>query len=151
MKCNEAIEHFLKLDRYEKPAVKVRIHIFLCKDCRRETRLVAESLIALQTGSSFKLESGISNNIMEAIGAEQCPQRRDVSSFKWLFVWVLILASIIAVPYNKQLGFLRMHFGVNFELPFVIVMGLAITLYSVIYIATHVEEIKNSVSFYDKK
>ena len=146
MQCNEVMTNYLKTDSYKNLSLRVRFHIYFCPDCKKETRLMTKNLDLIKNTPPFIMKSSVVDEVMKAIGDNQIQQEsRTVSNFKWLLAWAIILASIFMIPFNRQLAWLRESFGGYFELPLVIVLGLAITLYSVIYIATHLEKIKDKV------
>ena len=97
------------------------------------------------------MEIDISNSIMEKISELHIIHEQNVSSVKWLTVGSIILASIFLLPFSESLSWLRIHFAGNLEIPLSIVLGLVISIYAIIYIATHLDELKHLMHYHEKK
>ncbi len=149
MKCENAVNNYLEMDHYKNLSFRTKFHIRFCPQCEKELRLLAKNLKAIQKTTPFILQSSLSSHIMNSIAVTHSQQEQQgVSNFKWLFVGLLLLAGIFLIPFNEQLHLLRLYFGASFEVPLVIVFGLAVTLYPVIYIGTHLDKIKDRIHFY---
>ena len=89
--------------------------------------------------------------IMNSIYANAHIFRKNISSTKWISVGSLIFLSIIGITFSDSIIWLRSHFGVSFEVPLSIVMGLAITIYVCLYIGTHIEETRKFIGHFTGK
>lgn len=89
--------------------------------------------------------------IMHSIYSSPVVYRKNVSSAKWLTVGSVIFLSMLAITFSDSFVWLKYHFQEHLEIPFNIVMGLAITIYIAFYIGSHMDETKKLFHFFDKR
>jgi hypothetical protein len=72
------------------------------------------------------------------------PPRQDFALRDWLLPGAIIVVSMFLVPVvGKDLGFLESLFGPSYALSMSLVLGIAFTAYSALFIATHVAELQS--------
>lgn len=145
MKCEKVMDHYCRLDVDERLPLRVRIHMLFCPACRHEVQYMEEKLVNFEGTFPFSMEHDASDAIMQMVRMSPVQYRREVSSFKWLFSGFIIFASIMLLPFSKSLSWLNDYFGRQLMLPLHIVMGIAITIYAVLYVGTHLEQLKASI------
>ncbi|MCP4138613.1 MAG: hypothetical protein GY754_47090 [bacterium] len=144
MKCNKAIERFLELDNYTALPFSIRLHTTFCPKCENEIFSLQEKFNSLHNAVPFKPEFDITNSVMSEIALLETSYEHNVSNLKWFSVGAIILGSIFLIPFSNNLSWLRVYFGANLEIPLSIVMGLAISVYAVLFIGSHLEELKKT-------
>ena len=138
MKCDKAIETYLKLDNGKSLPVTLRVHLFRCSTCKKFTNTYKDFLLQLRKDKYFETNIDFSDEIMNKIQSLNIPEpQTKVSDFKWIIAGLFIIAGFIAIPFSKYFQTLIEHFGADFELPLSIVMGCAVTIYLIIFVMTH--------------
>jgi predicted anti-sigma-YlaC factor YlaD len=151
MKCNKAMEIFLDQERASSLSPKLRVHLFFCPSCRNEVLRLKEAYVKLSGSSLFRMEESQASVIMKIIKNSRVSREHTVSSKKWLMTGAVIIFSIFLIPFNDSIRWLRNMYGIDFELPFVIILGLVVTIYPVLFTATHMDEIKELIKIIDRK
>jgi len=142
MNCDKIIEKFMKLDNQTGIPLSIKIHILFCSKCRNEIFSLREAFNTVKGFMPFEIKKDLSNDIMDIINKLEIDYEYNISNIKWLTPGIIILLSIFLIPFNNYLGWLRMHFGGNIEIPLAIVMGLIISVYAAIFTGTHMEGMK---------
>jgi hypothetical protein len=71
------------------------------------------------------------------------PPRQDFALRDWLFPAAVIVASMFILPLlGKDIGFLEALLGTGYQLSLALVLGIAFTAYSALFIATHLAELQ---------
>ncbi len=151
MKCEKAIELFIDRERASSLSPGLRIHLIFCPSCRKEITRLRAAFNRLIDSPFYRMEGSRADNIMRVIKTSRVSREHTVSSKQWIFAGFVILFSIFLIPFNDSIIWLRSRFGIDFELPFVLIMGLAVTIYSVLFTLTHMDEIKELIKTIDRK
>ena len=64
---------------------------------------------------------------------------RRVSMSRWLLVGVLMAAGFVVIPFSMIGEWTRSVYGLAFSLPFYLVSGLAVTVYSGLFIGSNID------------
>jgi hypothetical protein len=142
MKCSRIVEHFLELEDNLSIPLSIRLHILFCRECRGEIFVMRDTFKSFRNTAPFEMTGDISDFVMYRIKGFEKNFSNTISSFKWLMVGSVILASIFLIPFSNSLLWLKVHFGRDLLIPLNIVMGLAISIYSVFVIGAHIDELK---------
>lgn len=151
MKCEKMIEYYLKQEQSDYLPLIVRWHMLFCPGCRSEVRKIRNVVKEAGTTSLYKIPVDMSDLIMNEILMSNVQYDKDVSSLRWFFAGLLIFLSIFLVSYSDSLIWLKGHLGSGLEIPLNLVLGIAITVYAVFYIGTHLEQAKKLVDFINSK
>ncbi len=151
MKCEKAREIFIDRERASSLSPRLRIHLFFCRSCRDEIFRLRELFTELSGSSLYRMEESRADDIMRVLKNSRVSREHTVSSKQWIFTGAVIIASIFLIPFNDSIKWLSKMYGINFELPFIIIMGLIVTIYPVLFTATHMDEIKELIKAIDRK
>ncbi len=142
MKCSRIIDHFLELEDTLSIPFSLRLHILFCRECRGEIFVLRDIFKSFRNTAPFEMTGNISDFVMYRIKGSEINIDNTISSFRWLIVGSVILASMFLVPFSNSLLWLKVHFGRDLLIPLNIVMGLVISIYSVFVIGAHIDELK---------
>jgi len=104
--------------------------------------------------SSFGMNVDLSDKIMRVVSALpefSVNKTSQVSNFKWIMVGFIVFFSIPLLPFSDTFEWAKNFFGANLEVPVAILLGLWTTIYSLIYVGTHLENLKKNTDFYVSK
>ncbi len=147
MKCERFMEQYLKLDNDEQPSLMMKLHLLRCVSCRKEVGLLRLAGEDMMKFSSSVMGRDMSGEILAHILRTQESYSRHIALYNWIVVGVIIFASIFLVTLSDSLTWLKTQFGGNLEVPFFIVMGIVVTLYTSILIGTHLDEFSRWVRY----
>ncbi|MDR2601499.1 MAG: hypothetical protein LBC53_03485 [Spirochaetaceae bacterium] len=118
-------------------------HIFVCKTCAEKRRrfLLVEHIF--ETGFFQQPRFSREDAVMQAVFAKDAEAVKKtpeyVSVTAWIFAGVLIVASLLSVYFNGDFEFMAASGGFHFLTAIAITIGAVITVYSAIFIATHLD------------
>ncbi|MBN1533633.1 MAG: hypothetical protein JXA20_13270 [Spirochaetes bacterium] len=150
MKCDDAILRFMELDNRETLPLRVRFHMLRCRHCRQEIRSLRRILDEQLGASPFMLERDLSAPLQSYLRQSEVSYHREISYVKWLSVGVVILSGRILVTFSDTLAWLQDRFGSSLDIPLNIVLGLALSIYALCFIGTHIDELKKTIDLYFK-
>lgn len=150
-KCEKARKIFIDREKASSLPLRLRLHLFFCRSCKSEVFRLRELFLKLSGSSLYKMEESRVDDIMKVIMNGRVNREHTVSSKQWIFTGAVIILSIFLIPFNDSIIWLRKMYGIDFELPFVIIMGLVVTIYPVLFTATHIDEIKELIKTIDRK
>lgn len=142
MRCDDHMSRFLDLDNDGQLPLSTRLHLFICPNCRREIAALTLELTLLREQSAHYAHADMSSVIMDKIFALASAEEHTISNLKWLFVGFIMLSSTVLIGYSDTVMWLRVHFGPHLTVPLSIVMGLCFSLYAIMFVGTHVDELK---------
>ncbi|MEJ5363211.1 MAG: hypothetical protein WBK20_09275 [Spirochaetota bacterium] len=138
MKCNKAIEKYLRLDNNHSMPLLLMIHLFTCKQCKKEIEDLRTTFTILKNPPyTISLEK----QIMQQITLHQAYYQK-VSNFNWIAAGLIILLSIGSISYSETLLWLSQHFGNKILVPLYLVMGCIISGYIGSYVAAHLKKLE---------
>jgi hypothetical protein len=150
MKCDDAIERFLQREDYHIP-LEIRLHILFCPLCRMEINRLRDFFISLRDYAPYSIKEDLTDSVMRFIQEDDVDSVQHISSRTWLIAGFVLLASNFIIQYSDSLRWLKTHFGRDLEIPLHIIMGLMISVYAVIFIGTHLEELKRYIRTWSVK
>jgi len=165
MKCEKAFDRYLSLDKNQAVPLRVSLHLLCCPVCRtavrtltRAERALARPLAPLLTSplASANAQAASGGNSAEIIdrsvrlaferiqaaGFAYPPVEavaRRVSMSRWLLVGVLMAGGFVVIPFSMIGEWTRSVYGLAFSLPFYLVSGLAVTVYSGLFIGSNID------------
>ncbi len=142
MKCDNIIKEFLLRDDYNTRPLRIHTHILFCGRCRREIGMLTDIFNSFRNTHPLPMNNDMADSIMQKIYENIQPAVQTTSPFSWIAAWIIIMSGIFLLPFNDQFLWLTKYFGINLQIPVIIVMGFTITIYSIVIIATHMKDIK---------
>jgi hypothetical protein len=91
----------------------------------------------------FPAAAGLSDAVMRNISLGAVQYQSRISNQKWLGAGLILFVSIFLASYSETRVWLAATYGDLFEIPFNIVMGIAITSYAVLFIGSHLDSLRN--------
>ena len=147
MKCDKAMKKFLDMDNDASFTLSLKLHSIFCRECREEISALSETYSSLIGMSSFVTQKDMTDAIMAEVYKHENLYEHNVSYFKWISVGSIIIASRFLVSFSDTHIWLNSHFGINFEIPLNIVLGLVISIYLILFIASHIDDLKKAIHF----
>ncbi len=151
MRCEKAINRFLGLDQQERFPLALKLHLAHCAKCRSEVSSLLRTFSSLGDVSGVSMPRDMSEGVMRVIRLSSTTYGRSMSFFNWMSGELIIIASLVLIQFSDPLLWLEGHFGGSLEVPLNIVLGLVITVYSSVFIGTHLKEFKGFVGRVQKK
>lgn len=148
MKCESFMRSYVSLDNGERPSLSLRLHLRSCARCRREAALMEWELSSLRRDETLPDAPDRTREIMARISAGDVTYGRSVPLYNWVSGEVIIIVSIVLARFSDSLVWMNAYFGMNLEVPFNIVLGILLTVYSSVFIGTHMKEIKGFIERY---
>lgn len=145
------MEQFLALDNGKSIPLNIRIHILFCSQCRIEIFNLKKNIDSLQGDSLHQTPFDLTESIMKNIELLEISYEHNISIVRWVTVGLIILLSMFLIPFNTPLSWARDQFGGTLEIPLSIIMGLAITVYAIVFIGTHTKELSRITQWVEKK
>ncbi|MGL4369965.1 MAG: hypothetical protein ACRCUT_09890 [Spirochaetota bacterium] len=142
MSCEKKIEKFMHLDRGEAIPLSLRFHILFCRRCRNEIFSLLKSFDSIRGKAPFEIPFDMSDLVMKRIEFLEIDYAHNISNTKWISAGIVIFASIFLVSFSDWADWLSVHTEGYFDIPLYIVMGLSLTVYSSLFIGTHLEYLK---------
>ncbi|HON78890.1 MAG TPA: hypothetical protein PK544_10390 [Spirochaetota bacterium] len=145
MKCEKAMEQYLKADADEYLPLALRLHLRFCRKCRVETAAMRSALDMLRNEDIYTVPDDCSGNIMAVVRNSGNSYGRRMPLFNWISGEVIIIASIFLVQFSDDRNWLTGYFGSNLEIPLYIVLGILVTVYSAMFAVSRLGEFKKLV------
>ncbi len=151
MKCEKTIKDFLELDAYQRLTLPITLHILFCPKCKIEIIRIQKLLESLHNASPFEMKEDLSQKIMDEIQASEMTFHQQTSSlWYWMLACVIILFSILLMPFSEDLFWLQSYFGNTLAIPLHLIMGLLLSAYIGVFIAINIHKIKQITCYQEK-
>ncbi len=138
MKCEKAIEQYLKLDNKQTLPLTLVFHLLVCNNCKHEILELSRTFTALQIPPyTISHEDTIMSLIMT-----NKRYHKKVSDFNWIAAGLTIVLSIVSISYSDTLQWLTQHFGNQIQVPLYLVLGFIISGYIGSYVASHMKKLE---------
>jgi len=141
------MKRFLELDDYTSFPLSIKIHLFFCDKCKKEIFEIGEVLKGIRGICPFPIKRDISDQIMQSIKLIPLNNEKSISIINWLLAGMLLLGSTFLISFSNSLIWLKSCFGGNLEIPLNIILGIFISIYSSLFIGTHLDDLKRSIGF----
>lgn len=142
------MRRYMAMDNQVDLPWSLRLYLIVSPRARREIDELQRRLFELRNTAAFDVPPGLCDEIMAQIYRHEVRYVQAVSGMKWFLGGVIIFSSIVLVPFSNSLVWLKTQFGSSLEFPLGVVFGVAITLYSMLFIGTHMneaEDLKKSI------
>jgi len=143
MKCDECMDRFLELDGNE-PSGELAAHLASCPRCSEEARRLVAAFSFLAEEGRRKPDRDLTDGIMAAlymdsIGKAPKVEKEDVEAplRTWLWSGAVIMVGMLLIPFSTILPELSGRYGSSLDITLHLILGLVITLYGTIFIASH--------------
>ncbi len=140
-------DRYDRLDAGEEPGVFLRLLLLLSPKCRAEI-LRAEAVLAACRRSAAgagdgadKADDELDRRIMARINQLPAP-KRPVGIWEWVVAGAVIGASVALIPFGDEFDALGLLFGARYTMPLMLALGLVVTAYCAVFIATHMDELE---------
>ncbi len=154
MTCDRAMEAYLRLDRDEAPSRELAAHIESCPLCGREVWGLTASLQAFPPTADCRPGRDLAGPVMariadlkaapgpDALSWRSREERPLLSLYNWIGTGLMILAGMILIPYSTIPPLLNRIVGPDWELSLHLVLGLVITIYTTLFIGSHLTDLR---------
>jgi hypothetical protein len=145
--CEFVQNKLIGLESLSRIPFLVRVHLFFCPECRKEAERMFSLLDDMRSFEPLPEDFDISDRVMEAILAlSPAVEAKNVSMAKWIGVGFIILISMVLVRFSKTYLWVSAAYGNNFEVSVYIVFGIVLTVYTALFIGSHLEEFSHYAS-----
>lgn len=144
MKCDEAMEAYSLDIREGRPSLRVRLHIAHCDACAAEARRYDLAMDTLRS-DCMPSSPDYTTAIMARIGQLDPVEGQPVSLRRWAAGGCLLVAAMLISPLGSDFAWVAERFGNGYLLPLNLVLSSIFTVYSAIFIATHMAELNYMV------
>ena len=128
--------------------VQIWLHTLLCPSCAQEIERFEVSK-AIMREDFFPSSPGFENSIMALIAAEEEQSQSEeiyavpggISTRGWIISGLIILISLATVFFGLDFQNLASETGISFLLPVGITVGIVLTTYGALFIASHLKEL----------
>ena len=151
VKCSNAFERYLALDKHERVPFSIMIHLFFCPVCRTAVRQMAAAEVLLSRPfavRSHRTEAPVDPVVSAALGKIAAaglaypvrePVAKRVSLFRWLLVGILLAGGFALFPFTASGVWMQDEFGKALVIPFYILCGCAVTAYGGLFVGTNID------------
>ena len=147
MKCEKAINDYLKNDDKYRIPFFVRIHMFFCPRCSAEIYRFAAAMNWLEDETLWKTDSNITGYVMDRISMKDIYSERRVSGLKWVIIGMVIFSSILLINFSNSFIWLKEQYGLEFIIPLSIVLGLGLTIYMMVLIISNYDYLEKYLHY----
>jgi membrane glycosyltransferase len=151
MISNKIINKFLKSDTNRPIPLDIRLYMLLFPKAKNNIKKLKKELEVVKHETPFFMERDMSNSIMEQIIRIEVDYVNYMSYSKWIMAGLIIFASVFLISYSNSFIWMKSYFGTSLELPLNIITGVIITLYSILFVGVHLEDVKKLEDFIVKK
>lgn len=139
MKCEKVMTAYLKSEDMDRIPFRVRLHTFFCPVCSAEIHMLMAVFKSLEARPVWRTERNITGSVMDSLRIERKYAERKVSGFNWVLIGLVIFSSILLVNFSNSFLWLNEQFGLEFIIPFSIVLGSILTVYIVLLTISNYE------------
>lgn len=150
MKCEKAIEEYLKIEGNSHTPVILKLHIIFCSECRKEIARLKKLFVLICNDSLYKSSRDVTVSVMDIIRRESIYTVKTISGFKWVTIGSVIFFSILLLNFSHSFQWLENEFGSDFTIPLNIVMGFVFTAYATVLVACNYENMKKYLNLHTK-
>jgi len=150
MKCEKAVEEYLKIESQSHTPVILKLHIIFCSECRKEIYRLKKLFVLISNDSMYKTSRDITSSVMDIILRESVYTAKTISGFKWVTIGLIIFFSILLLNFSDSFQWLKNEFGSDLTIPLSIVMGFVFTAYATVLVGCNYEYIKKYIDLHSK-
>ena len=131
--------------------LRIALHLFFCPECTRANEIMETSREIIKN-DFFLPVPDLEESIINRIAAEDCYEFEmqgpetpvvpgELSTRGWVIAGIVILISLISVFFGMEFNKLAHTAGISFLLPVGITIGIVLTSYGALFIASHLKEL----------
>ncbi|HNX23957.1 MAG TPA: hypothetical protein PKG60_07885 [Spirochaetota bacterium] len=150
MKCEKAVEEYLKIEDYSHIPFLLKLHLAFCRECREEIHRLGNLFFRLSSDSVYKSSRDVTSSVMDIIRRESVYTVKTISGFKWVTIGSVIFFSILLLNFSDSFLWLENEFGSNLTIPMGIVMGFVFSAYATVLVGCNYEYIKKYIDLHSK-
>ncbi len=156
MNCNEIIKKIMEADPNQPFSEEIQEHIMNCNKCAQTARETERVIALLQRNNTVDVPPNLPEEIMKSV---YCIQEKEgivpvkehkMPLFNWIGAGFIILCSIMLLQFSTAFRWVKEAFGGTIEIAIGILLGSAVTIYALVFIATHVKSISDFFGVRDK-
>jgi predicted anti-sigma-YlaC factor YlaD len=151
MTCKQVILFFDSHEGNTLPK-EVAEHLAGCERCREEFERLREVLAVMQRMSELRADDDFTRRVMTVIRSEAeatanatRKERRPARLIVWIAAGVLLLVGMPGLRFSRWMVPLRSAFGPSVDLAMTLILGLALTGYLCLLVASNFEKISRFV------
>lgn len=141
MKCEIFEERYDRSEEGAKLSPSLALHLARCPRCSARVELRRRALELYRLPGP---DPDIASRILAALPFLPRP-RRAVSLRDWILSGLVLSLSIILVPAQGVFSLVIQEYGNRWMLPFVLVFGMAVTVFGALFIGTHMDEMSGLI------
>jgi len=147
VRCETFLEHYDRIDARSEPGWALRRHLDSCPSCRATVERMRAALQAPASDAYgvSPAEASVEDRVMAVVRLMPQPQRELFSVRDWIIAGSVIVLSMALIPVGSDFGGFIAVVGASYALPLALVLGLGITIYSTLFIGTHIDEVMDFV------
>ncbi len=151
MECETVISKYLERSETFRIPVLLRFHTLFCPECRDEIEKLRAEFEKLKAYPPHEIPVDITENVMARVQLLEETYEHEISCFKWIAVGIVIIGSRFLFTYSDSHVWLQGHFGKQFDIPLNIILGLIVTAYAILFVGTHIDDIKKYIPYLTEK
>lgn len=144
MKCYELIKEYLESENLSAIPSSVKSHMTECPYCAQKIRHLHKSFQEMKLSQPFSPKKDLTDSVMEQI-YKRPVYGSPVSYFRWIAAGIVIISSLFLLNFSETFLMMKSFFGATLEVPLGMVLGLGVTFYIWIFIASNLVDIKKIV------
>lgn len=147
MRCETFLDRYDLLDAGEEPGMALRLHLARCPSCRDRVAAMDAALAAYREEAADEAArlspeaERLEDHIMAAVRLLPKP-KRELHANDWAMAGLVLLGALALIPFDANFGIIKAFFGTSYSLPFALVVGVALTVFGTVFIATHMDELE---------
>lgn len=148
MKCNDAINRYLALDKHESVPFKLTLHLLRCKKCRSLVRAMtkASAMCVSSFSSTVTKDDKLMLKVMKTIN-----ETGDITSVNsdlflpevkmlpWVFIGVIMAVGFASIPFTVIGRWASQVFKHWFTVPFTIIFVAFVSIYTAIFVGSNLD------------
>ena len=125
--------------------IQLWAHSLFCPVCAEKIERYENAKILMKEDFFPSVPPALEETIMARINAEQADEAHDVaggfSTQSWVIAGLVILISLTTAFFGLDFKSLALESGMSFMLPVGITIGIVLTTYGALFIASHLKEL----------
>jgi thiol-disulfide isomerase/thioredoxin len=153
MNCKEAEEKIFWAEQYRLfDRVLLAFHTLRCPHCRKEARLYDQSMELMRedffSEAAWQGGFALADNVMRIIEENEVEMDFEeavspISIARWIITGIVIILSFAVVFFGRDFDKIADSQGTAFLLPVGITIGVVVTSYCGLFIASHLKELSS--------
>ena len=161
MSCERILDKVYELeDLFLLDRLQVALHLFVCPDCALKAERFRLSKEILREEFLPPSPAGLEDSIMAAIAEEEGESALDaqvaaapggVSLGGWVVAGLVLLVSLTTIFFGMEFNNVAGAAGMSFMIPIGITIGIVLTCYGALFIASHLKRLSERFDLQSKE